>query len=87
MSFVHDLETKFSDIKDNVEDDLHGLVLKLEAVFQRIHKSHLEDVVKDAVVSDIHAAATHVEAVATKLRASADVADKVAESAKKAAGK
>lgn len=87
MSFVHELEAKFSDIKNNVEDDLHGLVLKLEAVFQRIHKSHLEDVVKKAVVSDIHAATTHIEGVAAKLRSTADAASEVAETVKKAARK
>lgn len=76
MSFVTDLETKLSDVKNKVEGDLHHLILKLEAVFQRVHQSHIEDTVKEAIVSDIHTAASHVEAVADTLRSDVSAVDK-----------
>lgn len=87
MSVFADVEAKLASLKDKVEGDLHALVLKLEAVFQRLHNAPVEDVVKEAVASDIHAAASHVEAVADTLRSDVAVADKVVSAAADAVDK
>lgn len=68
MSFVQELEIKFAELKDKAEDDLHALVLKLEAIFHRVHQAQLAEGLKQAVSADIHAAASHAEVVAEKLR-------------------
>lgn len=68
MSVFAELEAKLAAVKDNVEGDLHALVVKLESIFQHIHLAPVEDVVKKAVAEDIHAAATQVENVAATLR-------------------
>jgi hypothetical protein len=81
MSLVANLEAKLAEVKDKVEGDLHALVLKLEAVFQRVQRAPLEDVVKEAVVADLHTAAEHVSAVADTVRKDADVAVKVVDAA------
>lgn len=78
MSFVQELEAKFSHLKDVAEDDLHAIVLKLEAIFHRVHQAQLAEGLKQAVSADIHAAVSHAEVVAGKL--SSDVKD-VAEEA------
>lgn len=75
MTFVQDLEAKFSHLKDVAEGDLHSLVLKLEAVFNRVHVALVADTLKQAVSSDIHAALEHVAVVADDVRAKADQAD------------
>lgn len=77
MTFVQNLEAKFTHLKDEVEGDLHGLVLKLEAVFNRVHVAEVSSVLKQAVSSDIHTALEHVAAVADTVRAKADVVDEV----------
>jgi hypothetical protein len=74
MTFVQDLEAKFSHLKDVAEDDLHHLVLKLEAVFNRVHLAVVSDGLKQAVSNDIHAALEHVAVVADSVRAKADLA-------------
>lgn len=68
MSFVHELEAKFAELKDKAEDDLHALVSKLEAIFHRVHQAQLAEGLKQALSADIHAATSHAEAVADKLR-------------------
>lgn len=68
MSFVQELEVKFAGLKDKAEDDLHALVLKLEAIFHRVHQAQLAEGLKQALSADIHAAASHAEVVADKLR-------------------
>lgn len=87
MTFVQNLEAKFAELKDKAEEDLHGLVLKLEAVFNRVHQAQVAEGLKQAVSADIHAAAVHVEAVVNKLRDDADVADKAVDVAVDAADK
>jgi len=77
MTFVQDLEAKFSHLKNVAEDDVHALILKLEAIFNRVHVAQVSDVLKQAVSSDIHAALGHIEAVADGVRAKADLADEV----------
>jgi|SRR5690242_5058397 len=81
MTFVQDLEAKFSHLKDVAEGDLHSLVLKLEAVFNRVHLAVVSDGLKQAVSSDIHAALEHVAVVADDVRAKADVAVAVVDEA------
>lgn len=66
MSSVQELETKFAGLKDKAEDDLHALVLKLEAIFHRVHQAQLAEGLKQAVSADINAAVSHAEAVAAK---------------------
>lgn len=77
MSVFAELETKLAEVKDNVEGDLHALVVKLESIFQHIKLAPVEDVVKKAVAEDVHAAATQVENVAETLRS--EVTDAVAQ--------
>jgi hypothetical protein len=77
MSVFTDVEAKLVDVKNKVEGDLHTLLTHLEAVFQRVQQAPVEDIVKTAVASDIHAAAVKVEAVADTLRSDVNVADKV----------
>lgn len=77
MSVFAELETKLATLKDSVEGDLHTLVVKLESIFQHIHLAPVEDVVKQAVAEDVHAAATQVENVAATLRS--EVTDAVAQ--------
>lgn len=87
MTFVQDLEAKFSHLKDVVDGDLHALVLKLEAVFNRVHVAEVSTGLKQAVSVDVHSALDHVAAVADTVRAKADVAEvavvKTAEAADK----
>lgn len=83
MSVFTELEAKLADVKGKVEGDLHVLVTKLESIFQHIHLAPVEDVVKEAVAADIHAAATQVETVATTLRS--EVTDAVTQAVKPAA--
>ena len=87
MTFVQDLEAKLEGLKDKVEGDLHSLVLKLESVFSRVHQAQLADTLKAAVTADIHAAASHVEAVADALRSDVDVVDETVDSADDAVDK
>lgn len=68
MSFVTEVEAKLSEVKDKVEGDLHALILKLEGIFHRVHQAEVSGVLKQAVISDIHAAASHVESVADAVR-------------------
>lgn len=77
MSVFTDVEAKLVDVKNRVEGDLHTLLTHLEAVFQRVQQSPVEDVVKEAVASDIHAAAVKVDAVADTLRSDVNVANEV----------
>lgn len=81
MTVIANAEAKLVEVKNKVEGDLHDLALKLEAIFQRVHQAPVEDVVKEAVASDVHAAATKIEAVADTMRSDVDVADKVVDSA------
>ena len=74
MSFVAEVEAKLFEVKNKVEGDLHELVLKLEGIFHRVHQAELSGVFKQAVLSDIHAAVSHVEAVADQ---AVDTADSV----------
>lgn len=76
MSFITDLETKLEALKDKLSGDFHTVVLRLEAVFNHVKSAEFQDSVKEAIVSDIHTAASHVEAVADTLRSDADVVDK-----------
>lgn len=82
MSFVTEVEAKLSEVKGKVEGDLHALVLKLEGIFHRVHQAEVSGVLKQAVISDIHAAASHVESVADAVRA--NVSEVVAEATKTA---
>ena len=86
MSVFADVKNKLAEVGKKVENDLHlaGLVKKLEAVVERVHQAPVEDVVKEAVASDIHAAAVKVEAVADTMRSDVDVVDKVVDSADEA---
>jgi ElaB/YqjD/DUF883 family membrane-anchored ribosome-binding protein len=68
MSFVQELEAKFAGLKDKAEDDLHALVLKLEAIFHRVHQAQLAEGLKQALSADIHAAVSHAEVVAGGLQ-------------------
>jgi len=68
MTVFTELEAKLAEIKGKVEGDLHVLVTKLESIFQHIHLAPVENVFKEAVASDIHAAASQVELVAQTLR-------------------
>jgi len=68
MSVFTELETKLADVKNKVEGDLHALVVKLESIFQHVQLAPVEDLVKEAVAADIHAAATQVETISDTLR-------------------
>ena len=81
MTFVQNLEAKFEHLKTTAEGDLHALVLKLEAVFNRVHVAQVSSVLKQSVSSDIHDALDHVASVADTVRTDADAAVKVVDSA------
>lgn len=85
MSVFTDVETKLGELKDKVEGDLHALVVHLESIFQHVNLSPVEAVVKEAVATDIHAAATQVEAVADTLKS--EVTDAVSQAKKPASAK
>jgi len=87
MTFVNELEAKFTALKDKAEGDLHALVLKLEAVFNRVHQAQVADGLKHAISTDIHAAASHVEAIADTLRSDVDVAVQAVDAADDAVDK
>lgn len=80
MSKYTELADKLTEVKSKVEGDLKTLIEKLEAIFQHVQASPVEDVVKTAVAEDVHAAATSVEHVADTLRTDADDADKAVDS-------
>lgn len=75
MSVFSELESKLVDLKNKVNGELRSLVLNLESVFQHVHKSPVENVVKEAVASNIHDAATSVERLADTLRSDTDAVD------------
>lgn len=81
MTFVQNLEAKFEHLKTVAEGDLHALVLKLEAVFNRVHLAEVSAGLKQAISSDIHTALEHVATVAGVVRADVDAADKVVDAA------
>ena len=81
MSEFKELQAKLNELKGSLEGDLKTLVVKLESVFHHVQAAPVEDAVKDAVVTNLHDAATKVEAVADTLRSDADVADKAVDSA------
>lgn len=58
------LEEKLAHLKSTVEGDLKDVVLKVEAVFQHVRASHVEDLVKDAVYSELHDAAIKIGNIA-----------------------
>lgn len=84
MSFVQELEAKFSHLKDVAEGDLHSLVLKLEAIFSRVHVAEVSHGLKQAVSADVHAALEHASVIAGAVEAKAAVVDEVVEQAEKA---
>lgn len=77
MSFVQELEAKFSHLKDVAEGDLHSLVLKLEAIFGRVHLAEVSHGLKQAVSADVHAALEHASVLADAVEAKAAVVDEV----------
>lgn len=77
MSFVQELEAKFSHLKDVAEGDLHSLVLKLEAIFGRVHLAEISHGLKQAVSADVHTALEHASALADVVEAKAAVVDEV----------
>lgn len=83
MSVVTELEGKLKSLKATADGDLHALVLKLEAIYQHIVSSHVEDVVKAAVVNDVHEAATKAESLADTLRSNVDDATAAVDKAAK----
>lgn len=83
MSAVTELETKLAHLKNTAEGDLHGIAVKLEAIYQHIVGSHVETVVKDAVVADVHDAATKVQTIADTMRSDVDAADDVVDAVAK----
>jgi hypothetical protein len=87
MSVFTDVEAKLVDVKNKVEGDLHVLLTHLQSVLEHVHQAPVEEIVKTAVASDIHAAAVKVEAVADTLRSDVNVADKVVNAAADAVDK
>lgn len=85
MSVFAELETKLATLKNEVEGDLHTLVVKLESIFQHVKLSPVEDLVKQAVAEDIHTAADQVSTVAETLRS--EVTDAVSTAVGKTATK
>lgn len=83
MSVVTELETKLANLKNTADGDLHALVVKLEAIYQHVVGSHVETVVKDAVVADVHEAATKAQAIADTMRSDVDAADNVVDAVAK----
>lgn len=81
MSAVTELQVKLTSLKDKLDGDLKDLVVKLESVFHHVHASHVEDVVKVAVATDIHEAATKIDNVANTIRMESDLADKAVDTA------
>ncbi|HEY1646014.1 MAG TPA: hypothetical protein VGF75_06685 [Candidatus Saccharimonadales bacterium] len=81
MSVLIDTEAKLAAVKNKVEGDLKVLITKLEAVFQHVSQAPLEDVVKEAVATNLHDAATKVEAIADTVRSDVDVVDKAVDTA------
>lgn len=84
MSFVQELEAKFSHLKDVAEGDLHSLVLKLEAIFSRVHVAEVSHGLKQAVSADVHAALEHASVIAGAVEAKAAVVDEAVEQAEQA---
>jgi hypothetical protein len=81
MSVVANFEAKLKAVKGKVEGDMKDLVLYIESVFHHIQASHVEDVVKNAVVSDLHAATVKIDNVANTIRIESDLADKAVDAA------
>lgn len=84
MSFVQELEAKFSHLKDVAEGDLHSLVLTLEAIFSRVHVAEVSHGLKQAVSADVHAALEHASVIAGAVEAKAAVVDEAVEQAEQA---
>jgi hypothetical protein len=76
MSVIANFEAKLKSVKGKVDGDLKDLVIYLESVFHHVQASHVEDVVKNAVVSDLHAATVKVDNIANTVRIESDLADK-----------
>jgi hypothetical protein len=81
MSAVTDLAAKLTELKNTLEGDLHAVVVKLESVFHHVQAAPVEDIIKEAVTTDLHSAATKVEALADTLRSNVDVVDNAVDKA------
>lgn len=81
MSVIHEFKETLANVKDKVEGDFKDLLKHLESVFHHLHVSHVEDVVKEAVVTDLHAATVKVDNIANAVRANADAVDKTVQEA------
>lgn len=75
MSVLVELEQRLASLKSKAEGDFHDLVLKLEAVFQHIHASHTEDVVKEAVATELNHAAIKVDNIVNQVRLATDAVE------------
>jgi hypothetical protein len=87
MSVVANFEEKLKTVKSKVEGDFKDLILHIEAVFQHVQTSHAEDVVKNAIISDLHAATVKVDNIANNIRIESDLADKAVDAADDAVNK
>lgn len=81
MSVIHDFEETLKNVKNKVEGDLLDVLKHIEAVFHHLHVSHTEDVVKEAVVTNLHAATLKIDNIANAVRVTTDAADKAVEEA------
>lgn len=89
MSIFAEFQDLLSNVKGRVDGDIHDVVKHIESAFQHIHASHVEDIVKHAVVADLHAATVRIDNIANSVRANlADTAlDIAVEAVSKAARK
>lgn len=77
MTIFHDLEDKLSSLKAKAVGDFHDLVLHIEAIYHHMHVAHAEPLVKEAIATELHAAAVKVDNIVNQVRLGADMADKV----------
>ena len=83
MSVIHEFEDTLANVKNKVEGDFKDLLKHIESVFHHLHVSHAEDVVKEAVVTDLHVATLKIDNIANAVQVNADAADKTVEEAVK----
>ena len=79
MSIVAELEHKLAALKDKVEGDFKDLVLHIEAAYQHVQASHVEDIVKNAVADSVHNAAIKIDNITNVLQAEAAKVEEVVE--------
>lgn len=69
MSIIAEFQETLSNVKGRVDGDFHDAVSYIESAYQHLHVSHAEDIVKHAIVADLHAATVKIDNLASSLKA------------------